>query len=126
MMYFKLLGSLTVLGACLAGYFYVSGLQNEVVSLEKSNTKYELVVNELSSNMAAIVADIENNKARLIEFDNNVKANAKEVDDLRTKMSRHDLNKILQGSPKRFEKIIQKGTDDYYKELVEVSKWEDQ
>ena len=123
-MYAKILGVLAALSLGIAGYYYVTNLQDDIKSLTTANTKYELVVDELRFSLETIQDDITLNKERMEKLNEGMIENSKLVTDTRVMLSKHDLRKIIQRKPQWFEKIAQKGTDKYYNELKEATEWE--
>ena len=121
--YFKIGGVLLILGSIYAGYYYVNSLTNQLVELNKANTKYQLIVEDLEFSMSGLKDDILTDRLRSERLDVEIKKNRKALSDFESNLSRHDIDKIMQRKPKMFEKIAQKGTDKYYKELEEISKW---
>jgi len=125
-MYFKLAGLLAAASLGLAGYYYVNNLQAQVVKLSNANVVYHETVKDLTFSIEGMQDSITEDRIRLDKAYVEMRENRKEVADMQVKLSKHDLGKIIQRKPKLFEKIAQKGTDKYYKDLEELSEWSDQ
>ncbi len=125
MLYAKLGGLLAIIGLCSAGYLYVKDLQDKVVDASKANARYEIAMKEMRFSMEGIMDDIQNNKRRSEELDKKLKKNSTEMSNFAERLSRHDVHNIIQKKPMLFKKIAQKGTNEYYKELKEISRWEE-
>ena len=124
-MYFKLAGVLAALSLGLAGYYYVNNLQDQVIELSKANAIYSETVKDLRFSIEGIQDNVDADRIRLDKAYVEMRENRKEVADIQIKLSKHDLEKIIQRKPKLFEKIAQKGTDKYYEDLRELSEWSD-
>jgi hypothetical protein len=121
--YLKIGGVLFIMGICTAGYYYVSKLQSDVIKLSSANAKYELVLQEVNESMQLMDKQREDAEVRLNLLYDEMQENRTIVDTFEKKLSKHDLRKIIQRKPQLFEKIAQKGTDQYYIELKEISEW---
>ena len=124
--YIKLAMAGALLAAGVLGYFYVTGLQAEVKDLTVANVKFSVAADQMNFAIEGLKDDIETNKIRMNNINTQLEENSTEVSALRTKLSKHDLRKIIQRKPKLFEKIAQKGTDKYYAELEEITEWSEQ
>ena len=125
-MYFKLAGLLAALSLGIAGYYYVNNLTAQVANLSTANALYVETVRELKFSMDSIRDDIATDRVRMDAAYESMKKNKERVTKLSKTLAKHDLQNIIQSKPKLFEKAAQKGTDKYYRDLEELSKWLEQ
>lgn len=95
--------ALTVAGG---GYWYVQKLQTQVKTLEANQVILSGVVESKDSEIARLNADIKEVK----EINNRISTESKvlngQVDELRRKLSEHDLGFLAENKPGLVEKII--------------------
>lgn len=101
--YLKLFGVLSILGACITGYFYIANLQSSLQEYQKLTTQLELKVSEYENQILKVneVQSYLNNQLQQVRQQNRL---------LEKKLEDNNLKNITKAKPSLVEDIVNSAT----------------
>lgn len=104
----------TVLAGSVAGYFYYSNTQAELVELRGLNMAYELKFDEQEKAMSALKADFDLQSTSLLDIQTKNQEIQIEMNRYLDIFKRHNLTKLAAAKPGLIETRANKGTKEVF------------
>ena len=119
--YPKVLGALGVIGIAIAAYFYITGLQNEVITLTKDNTELNVSNDTLTQDKQRTKESLSETKQNLSTVNRKFAKAQAEREAIMRLFGDHDFTKLLRAKPEWMSKKMSEGTRRVLREIEKES-----